>query len=313
MSYEKFKLYMISELNDVKEINLIKLHSVYETFSKENSEQKDLILKMLVFLYKELDIFHGKDITNLLLILLYIHPKIALGCENEEQLIKTLNKYPLYYNLDNRYKKVCLKYIRDNIIKKEVSSEEKGHSLVNYYKKFIKKKLSVEQCNNLIIIHQLLLDFFLEYLGFDQIIYVISECFNNNDFNYNQSFSWCMGRCFSYVYNTYLSLSNFYVHIFSLKKYESIKKFLDKYFILGSLSNLNYKSVIFLDTENEKEGQRYFSMNSDNMLLNIAESIEDYFADDIQVNKNEEFIYGIIIEGINKKLESESESLKLLN
>ena len=310
MSYEEFKLYMTQNLNDISEEDLIKLWAVYEGFYTHYGEQANSILDLLIFIYKEIGQIDETDITFLTSVMLYIKNEIYLGCVNKDYLEKLTKEHKLFNELSEENKTICLKYIEENT-KNKISDKIHYTYILEYYKNHIKKSLSEKQLTDILNLDITLRKIYAySEIDFDDIRNSIIECYINNNFNYDQSYKWCVGRLATTYIKEFLELSYFFENL--IKDEDILKESLDKYFILGCLNDLNYDLEDNINNGEVMCGRDYLRVKDD-ILLGIAESIENYWFDDMQKDKNGVFIFGIIKEGLDKKNLEENNQEILMN
>lgn len=296
MNCEEFKLYMTQNINDINEENLIKLWSVYESFYNYYGDRADFILDLLIFIYKEIGQIDETNIAFLTSIMLCIKNEVYLGCSNQKYLKKIMKNHYLYNKLTDEDKLVCLKFIEDstrNMIPEEIQYDY----ICDYYKTYIRKELSIEQLIDILNLDITLRTIYDDTeIDFDDIRSAIIDCYIYNDFDYYKSYNWCLGRITTTHIKDFMYLSYFFEKVF--KDTNINKEILDKYFILGCLNDLNYDLENDLNNETVMQGWKYLTVK-DNVLLSIAESIENYWFDNMQKEKNYEFIFGIIKKGLN--------------
>ena len=296
MTYEEFKQYMNHELGEISDLELKELWIVYEQMQGAVGKVTVSILDLLVFIKQNIEVIYAEKVNKILYAFIYMVSEIFLNVLDKIDIEQIVEDNPYYNLFDQKTKNLCKKFVQ-KLLNEKITLEEKKEYILNYYSDLINIELTEKQLQNIILLH-FNLSFLADELNIKKYIIrqVIIECFNNNNFNYKQSYDWCFG-VISVMAIPAQDFNQLCIYIDEILKNNWDDVF-NKYYILGCLNSLNDIFDNNFENEEVEKGKEYLMGESVNML-DIAELIVDYYHDPTYPNKSSYFVYGIIKEGLH--------------
>lgn len=299
MNYHEFKIVMMSHINNVDENSLKRFWEVY--FKMYNNYKIFLIdlSDIFVFLYKKDNTLNIDELTSLASVMLKV--KFDYYMSSDDNVPKYLffqEQYLKYKNKKNII--LCSEYAKQ-IMRKKIPLDVKQNFTFNYYNVMTKRKFNKEQVLCMVDIHFFLHKFLDNIENISLLTNTVIECFKSNlNLNFAKSCYWCYGNMVTKFQDNYFDLA--YILKCAVDENVINKIDINKYFVLGALSNNFYDSDIDYSNDEILEGQKYF-LSKGNDLMDTAESISDYIQDESYPEIKIDFILGIIKEGLLLKEE----------